>query len=254
MLENSLELEYLRVLKKILIINTNPRFHVITKGYDKHQLTEDAAYGLLSDMSGNYLPGALNNGILTNSLDRVVYPIYNERMSLDLSKGFPLITTRRIPINAMLDSIFIDKKDHNFLYVVAQIVEALKSNSEITVSIKKPRKLLHFYRFEGDKLNCIVSPICEWDDIFNIVPSEMAFFAILTSVIAYMSRLQAKELTFIFNIGFINARDIEKVQLQLSREPYASPILCFNPFVDRIEDFKRDSISIEDYRCYAKII
>lgn len=91
------------------------------------------------------------------------------------------------------------------------------------------------------------------NDIFLGAPFNIASYAILTHMVAQVVGMDVGEL--VYNIGDMHVyRDhIEKVGIQLKREPYPLPTLMLNPTIKNIDDFTIDDIKVVNYQHHPKI-
>lgn len=84
-------------------------------------------------------------------------------------------------------------------------------------------------------------------DLFLGVPFNIASYALLTLMIAQVCGLQPGEFVHTFGDAHIYTNHFEQVQLQLSREPRAYPVMKINPEVKNIFDFNFEDFTLENY-------
>jgi len=84
-------------------------------------------------------------------------------------------------------------------------------------------------------------------DIFLGVPFNIASYALLTLMIAQVTKLKPGELIMTFGDAHIYTNHFDQVKLQLSREPKKLPMMHLNPEVKNIFDFKFDDFQLTDY-------
>jgi thymidylate synthase len=110
--------------------------------------------------------------------------------------------------------------------------------------------LFQFYVADG-KLSCQLYQRSA--DVFLGVPFNIASYSLLTLMIAQVCNLKPGEFIHTFGDVHIYNNHIEQVNLQLSRIPYALPVMILNPAVTNILDFKYEDFKLENYECYAAI-
>jgi len=90
-------------------------------------------------------------------------------------------------------------------------------------------------------------------DIFLGVPFNIASYALLTMMIAQVTGLQPGDFVHTFGDAHIYSNHFEQVETQLSREPFALPVMKLNPAVKDIFDFTYDDFTLEGYECHPGI-
>lgn len=109
-----------------------------------------------------------------------------------------------------------------------------------------------FQFWVGDgKLSCMMNQRSV--DTFIGAPFNIVQYSILTCMIAQVTNLQPGE--FIWNGGDVHiyVNHLEQCKTQISRRPYASPILKLNPDIKNIDDFSYDDFEIDMYKYHPGI-
>lgn len=89
--------------------------------------------------------------------------------------------------------------------------------------------------------------------MFLGVPFNIASYAILLSMLAQLTELQAHELIITLGDAHIYDTHLPQVKIQLEREPLALPTLWLNPQITCIDDFKMQDIRLTNYQHHDKL-
>ncbi|MEO8839819.1 MAG: thymidylate synthase [Herbaspirillum sp.] len=90
-------------------------------------------------------------------------------------------------------------------------------------------------------------------DLFLGVPFNIASYALLTCMIAQQAGLEPGDFVWTGGDCHIYDNHVEQAKLQLSREPFPSPILEFGRKPDSIFDYEFEDIQIKNYRHHPGI-
>ncbi|TDJ31535.1 MAG: thymidylate synthase [Gammaproteobacteria bacterium] len=90
-------------------------------------------------------------------------------------------------------------------------------------------------------------------DVFLGVPFNIASYSLLTLMIAQVTGLQPGEFVHTFGDLHLYSNHLEQARLQLSREPYALPVMRLNPEVRSIFDFRFEDFELEGYQAHPPI-
>lgn len=90
-------------------------------------------------------------------------------------------------------------------------------------------------------------------DMFLGVPFNIASYALLTMMVAQICGLKPRRFIHTFGDAHIYVNHLEQVNLQLSREPRALPIMKLNPEIKSIDNFRFKDFTLEGYDPYPKI-
>ena len=110
--------------------------------------------------------------------------------------------------------------------------------------------LFQFYVADG-KLSCQLYQRSA--DVFLGVPFNIASYALLTLMVAQVCELQPGEFVHTFGDVHLYNNHIEQARLQLSRTPYASPVMELNPSVKNIFDFVFEDFKLLNYQFHPPI-
>ncbi|MCE2503360.1 MAG: thymidylate synthase [Chlorobi bacterium] len=110
--------------------------------------------------------------------------------------------------------------------------------------------LFQFYVVDG-RLSCQLYQRSA--DVFLGVPFNIASYALLTMMIAQVTRLEPGEFIHTFGDAHLYVNHLEQTELQLEREPYPLPVMRLNPERDSIFDFTYDDFTLENYQSHPRI-
>ena len=110
--------------------------------------------------------------------------------------------------------------------------------------------LFQFY-VAGDRLSCQLYQRSA--DIFLGVPFNIASYALLTLMIAQVTRLQPGEFVHTFGDAHLYSNHLDQVDLQLQREPYPLPAMKMNSDIKELFDFRYEDFQLTDYQSHPHI-
>lgn len=130
------------------------------------------------------------------------------------------------------------------------IVSAWNVAELVNMALMPCHTMFQFYVADG-KLSCQLYQRSA--DVFLGVPFNIASYALLTQMMAQVCDLQPGDFVHTFGDVHIYNNHMDQVKLQLSRTPYALPVMKLNPAVKDILDFKFEDFTLENYQCHPGI-
>ncbi len=150
------------------------------------------------------------------------------------------------------------RPDGSTLDQIATVLDQIRTNPDsrrMIVSAWNPGELdqmalppchalFQFYVADG-RLSCQLYQRSA--DVFLGVPFNIASYALLTSMLAQVTRLQPGEFIHTLGDAHLYENHLDQARLQLQREPRPLPTLKLNPAIDDLFAFRYEDISIENY-------
>jgi thymidylate synthase len=110
--------------------------------------------------------------------------------------------------------------------------------------------MFQFYVLDG-KLGCQLYQ--RSGDIFLGIPFNIASYALLTMMIAQVCDLAPGDFILTLGDAHLYSNHLEQVDLQLSREPFAPPVMEINKSVKDIFDFSFEDFTLKGYQSHPHI-
>ena len=156
------------------------------------------------------------------------------------------------------------KPDGGHVDQISQVVESIKNNpdsrrhivsawnvGELDKMALPPCHLMFQFYVANGELSCqMYQRSC---DIFLGVPFNIASYALLTMMMAQVTGLRPGEFVHTLGDAHIYLNHIDQVKLQLTRDPYPSPVMKINPAKTNIFDFVFDDFELTGYQSHPHI-
>jgi thymidylate synthase len=141
---------------------------------------------------------------------------------------------------------------------IAEVVSAIRRNPDsrrLIVTAWNPAEvdsmalppchcLFQFYVAQG-RLSCQLYQRSA--DVFLGVPFNVASYALLTLMVAHVTRLDPGEFVHTLGDAHLYLNHLEQARLQLSRQPRRLPRIILDPGVNDLFAFRYEHFSLEDY-------
>ena len=132
-----------------------------------------------------------------------------------------------------------------------RIIVSAWNVGEIEKMALPPCHVMFQFYVAGGKLSCqLYQRSC---DIFLGIPFNIAYYAILTLMVAQVTGLKPGDFINTLGDAHIYLNHIEQVKLQLTREPYPLPDMIINPSVNDIFKFRYEDFTLENYTAHHHI-
>jgi thymidylate synthase len=114
-----------------------------------------------------------------------------------------------------------------------------------------PCHLLFQFYVANDKLSCQLYQRSA--DVFLGVPFNIASYALLTMMVAHVTRLVPHEFVHTFGDAHLYTNHLSQAETQLQRDPRPLPSMHLDRKVDSIFDFHFEDFRLESYDPYPHI-
>lgn len=148
------------------------------------------------------------------------------------------------------DAVAMIKKNPDSRRIIVSAWNPVDVASHTKTAPPLCHSLYQFYVADG-KLSCQLYQRSA--DTFLGVPFNIASYSLLTHMIAQVCGLQVGEFIHTFGDVHIYNNHVDQVKEQLSREPRKLPTLKLNPAITKLEDFRFEDISFDNYDPYPAI-
>jgi thymidylate synthase len=202
--------------------------------------------------------------------------VFGYQMRFDLSRGFPLLTTKKLHIKSIIhELLWFLAGDTNIKYLNEHGVriwdewadergelgpvyghqwrswpapdgQTIDQISNVIAMIKRnpdSRRLIVTAWNPAD-VDKMALPPCH---CFLGVPFNIASYALLTLMVAQVTGYEPGEFIHTFGDAHLYMNHLEQAKLQLTREPRALPTVRINPAVKDIFAFRYEDFAVENY-------
>jgi len=114
-----------------------------------------------------------------------------------------------------------------------------------------PCHCLFQFHVAGGKLSCQLYQRSA--DVFLGVPFNIASYALLTMMVAQVTKLAPGEFVHTFGDAHLYANHLEQADLQLQRQPLPLPTMRLDPKVTDLFGFAYDDFTLEGYQAHPHI-
>ena len=211
--------------------------------------------------------------------------VFGYQMRFDLSRGFPLVTTKKLHVRSIIhELLWFLKGDTNVQYLrdnavtiwdewadadgnlgpvygkqwrswptadgasidqLARLVEQIKSNPD------SRRLVVSAWNVAENRLSCQLYQRSA--DALLGVPFNIASYALLTHMVAQQCDLSVGDFVWTGGDCHLYLNHLDQVDLQLSRSPYPLPRLHIRRRPPSLFDYSFDDFDIQNYVYHAAI-
>lgn len=147
---------------------------------------------------------------------------------------------------------------------ISEVIESLKTNpdsrrhlvsawnvGEIPRMALAPCHVMFQFYVAGGELSCQMYQRSA--DVFLGVPFNIASYALLTLMIAHVCGLRPGDFVHTLGDAHLYLNHLQQADLQLSREPFPSPVMRLNPARKSVFDFEYADFTLEGYQAHPAI-
>jgi thymidylate synthase len=220
----------------------------------------------------------LLNHIIQNGVEKKdrtgvgTFSTFGYQTRFDLSKGFPLVTTKKIHLKSVIhELLWFINGDSNINYLneshidqLKILLDSLKNNpnsrrhivsawnvGELDEMALPPCHCLFQFYIANNKLSCQLYQRSA--DAFLGVPFNIASYSLLLHMIAHVLNFDVGD--FIYTVGDLHlySNHLEQAKLQVLRKPYDLPSIKLNTKTNDLFSFKYTDFEIINYKSHPHI-
>ena len=123
--------------------------------------------------------------------------------------------------------------------------------SDIGKMALPPCHVMYQFIVNGNQLSCVMTQ--RSGDLGLGIPFNIAFYSLLTTMVAQVCSLIPGELIITIGDAHIYKNHIDQLRIQMERTPFPSPHIVLDPTIRTIDDFDSSHIILTNYESHPTI-